>query len=508
LAALLTVSAALGLILYKPWEPRPFDLLDFSEFLPRLIPCETYPDRLRALLTYYVQDQGRFNLLPYGFIALKWSLFGWNTSLWYSARFLQMLLILAAVFALLRRLDTSALGAAFGASLYLSTTSAMTAWTRLTMGEPLALMFMLAATGLACSYQATTRWRATAIGIGLLIAGAVLSKEMVVALAPLPWYIGCSLKPDGKLIPLQPSPRNAWLTISIGICLVLTLAPIAWVAAHARQEGFALQYGQDTPSLLWMAARWFGFILPAWPGRPLATVFAANVLFFVTLVHGWRIALSDRDSRQSRKRLLLLSLALPTIGALAYVPWPLILPFYGFPFQVAESILLAVAVTAVVQRFPRAQPLIIVICCCFLLGFSLQAYRAARQQFAREEINYQLAVGLPDFPAAASGFTGARVVFPESWRGPGPALWRYSQAVTRRRVTTRMGNIHCDQLRQLESHGTRSLLISYSNECGTLKRPDRSYVGYFHYLELPTFLLRKDSLRVDVAFPDTNRWQP
>jgi hypothetical protein len=266
-----------------------------------------------------------------------------------------------------------------------------------------------------------------------------------------------------------------------------------------------LQYGQDTPSILWVAARWFGFMLPAWPGRSsLGTVFAANVLFFVTLVHGWRIALSDGDSGQSRKRLLLLSLALPTIGALAYAPWPLILPFYGFPFQVAESILLAVAVTAVVQRFPRAQPFIIAVCACFLFGFSLQAYRAARQQFAREDINYQLAVALPEFPAAGSGFTGAHVVFPESWRGPGPALWRYSQAVTRRPVATRMGNIHCDQMRQLERQGS-NLLISYSNECGTLRRPDRSYVRYFHYLELPTFSLGKDSLRVDVAFPHTNR---
>jgi hypothetical protein len=413
-----------------------------------------------------------------------------------------MILIILGVFALLRQLGASSVGAAFGASLYLSTTVAMTAWTRLTMGEPLGLIFLLLASLVGCRYQATKRWHAAGLCIGFLLVGAALSKEMLLAAAPLPWYLGCCHAGNGRFHSLHASPRNRWLTVAIGLCLLVTVIPVAWVGLTARHEAFSLQYGRAALSAGVLVGRWFGFIIPSWPGiRPFTAALPTNFLFLSIVALGCRIALSDKPARASTTALLLVSLALPTFGALSYAPWPLILPFYGLPFQLGSSILFAVSVTALCRRFQRLQPVIVACSCCVLAGTVLQAYYAARQQFARQQVNYDLAIALPSLPPADSGFSAAQVVYPESWRGPGPALRRYSQTVTGQQVATRIGNVHCNRMRQLESTAVPSLLISYSNNCGVLKSPDRSFVHYYHYIDWPIVRLRLDSVRADVEFP-------
>src|SRR4029453_903363 len=78
LAAFLVIGIGLTAIIYQPFAARPFDVWDFGEFLPLLRNNPTFLTQLKALLRYYGEDQGRLNVIPYFFIVMKWSLFGWH----------------------------------------------------------------------------------------------------------------------------------------------------------------------------------------------------------------------------------------------------------------------------------------------------------------------------------------------------------------------------------------------------------------------------------------------
>src|SRR5215211_5649626 len=82
LATILVIGIALTAIIYLPFAARPFDVWDFGEFLPLLRDNPTFLTQLKALSRYYVEDQGRLNVIPYFFIVAKWHFFGWNVPLW------------------------------------------------------------------------------------------------------------------------------------------------------------------------------------------------------------------------------------------------------------------------------------------------------------------------------------------------------------------------------------------------------------------------------------------
>ncbi len=45
---------ALGFLVYRPWQPVPFDITDFSEMLPLFSGSDTSLGRLDAVLSYYL----------------------------------------------------------------------------------------------------------------------------------------------------------------------------------------------------------------------------------------------------------------------------------------------------------------------------------------------------------------------------------------------------------------------------------------------------------------------
>src|SRR5262245_62682312 len=79
---LLALAAALAVVVYRPWYPRAFDVLDFSEFLPILKSAHDPLHRFTALVDYYARQHGRFNVLSYAALAAKWSWLGDHPLLW------------------------------------------------------------------------------------------------------------------------------------------------------------------------------------------------------------------------------------------------------------------------------------------------------------------------------------------------------------------------------------------------------------------------------------------
>ncbi|HEU5357701.1 MAG TPA: hypothetical protein VFU45_01180, partial [Gemmatimonadales bacterium] len=83
-------AAVLALLLYRPWEGRPFAILDFSEFLPLLKGQGGFVARLGALVHYYLFEHGRLNLASYVALSAKWTVLGAEPTRWQWARFVEM----------------------------------------------------------------------------------------------------------------------------------------------------------------------------------------------------------------------------------------------------------------------------------------------------------------------------------------------------------------------------------------------------------------------------------
>src|SRR5664279_998889 len=95
--------AVLALCVYAPYRARAFDIIDFSDILPLLVGGHGAADRFARLARYYGEQQGRFNVVSYAGMVLKWQLFGANTVAWQMVRAVEMLLAMAGTYLLCRR---------------------------------------------------------------------------------------------------------------------------------------------------------------------------------------------------------------------------------------------------------------------------------------------------------------------------------------------------------------------------------------------------------------------
>jgi len=475
----------LAYFLYQPTRPRPFDILDFSEFLPLLTAHRSMLDQFLALCRYYLQGQGRTNVLPYAAIALKWGVFGPDVVAWQLLRFFQMLGLVAALYHLCRRLGASPAGAGWGSALLVSAGSASDAWIRLTVGEPLGLMFYLGALELSLRYQEVASWRRRATGIVVLLTSMVLCKETLTALIPFLFLIAFFRQTDGSYKWPGWTPRNIGLLAVVMAAMVLLGVIMLAVRSSAAHEAFALQYGSTSPSGHVLLVTTLVFLLPSHPTlEPRSVVLPADLLFLTVVEWGWWLRFRRSDDRRGRWLLLVGLLSVPVAGAIAYEPWPMRELFYGLPFFIAPAVLLAIAVTSVEEHGAKAGLTAQMLCGGIVALTATQAYCLAGFRTARQEVNYALAAQLSHLDVHDSGFVALNSTFVESWRGPGPALMRYGRVTARRSTMPTLVNIPCEDLgRMLGSPPARTVraLVSYSNSCGPLPGAVRISRWYRYY---------------------------
>lgn len=497
------LGLALALVLYAPWHARPFDLWDFPEFLPLLLRHRNVLDQFTAVVEYY-WGEGRFNVLPYAFLALKWSAFGWHSALWQVTRFVQMMMITVGVYWIIRSFAPNRTAAALAAGLFICAATATTAWIRLTMAEPLALMFLLGAIALACRFQGTAHPTAVAVGIALLLTGVLLSKELIAAAFPFVVLVAWSRAPDGSINSPRPSPRNRALFAACVIALLPAGAVIAAVALGAASQSYTSVYGSSPLTVEAFLVRFFAFIIPAWPGRqPAALTAPANVCFLSLVAFGWYVALRQPDHRGSTLRLLGLLMLLPALGALMYLPWPTFGDFYGLPFLLTPAILLAVALDAIARRLPPARHLAYGVATFVILATAVQARHIARAITARDEVNLALLDQISQYSSADTVYVGSPVA-------PRPG-WRLGARIARSRtVYTPAGplrqppikDVDCPELREREeAHSVNLVLVSYAQVCGSIGHPTVTLIRRFSYFDPAALSMRPDSFRVDLLGP-------
>jgi hypothetical protein len=502
-ATILAIGIALTAFIYLPFAARPFDVLDFGEFLPLLRNNPTFLTQLKALLRYYVEDQGRLNVVPYFFIVTKWFLFGWHVPLWQTTRFLEMWLIVTGAYVVLRGLGVARFGALCGAALFVVAPPAVGAWVRLTLGEPLGTLLLLLATHLAIGYQEDERWRLRAGAIVLLLLAVAFTKEMLLVAVPFVLAVACSRGPDGRFEPFRASHRNRYLVGLAGTVLSVAAIAIVWVALHAKADALAGQYGNVGVTTEQFLAPLVSFLLPGYSlilsGLPRALIIADEV-FLAILAGGWWLAFRSAVDKSEMRRRLVIPLLLLLAGALVYVPWGGVQATYGLPFLLSPAFLLGYGLTSIESYYKRSVVLIRALTILILVSCAISAHHFARYALALQHVN----AGVADRIAASTGqdSTLVTVVRPQrlAWIGPGPTLGRYVLATTGHPVVSPVRDISCAELEAALHGSSKLLIVSYHFRCGSLSHPDVSLRRYFRYLDLSTFVLSVDSVRADLLF--------
>ncbi len=298
---------------------------DFGEFLPLLRNNPTFLTQLEALLRYYVEDQGRLNVIPYFFIVTKWLFFGWHVPLWQTARFLQMWLIVTGVYVVLRELGVARFGALCGAALFVVAPPGMAAWVRLTAGR---------ATRYSPASPGDTSGDRISAGRSLALAGyrhcLVASGNGIYqgdaagrgAFRARAWRAAAAQT--------DVSSRSEPVT-AIGTWSVFPARCSRWqqwpsCGSHSTRKQMPTQGNmvRSTVSSEAFLAPLILFLLPGYSiiGSALPrTLIIANEVFLAILAGGWWLAFRSAVDKSEMRRRLVIPLLLLLPGALAYVPW-------------------------------------------------------------------------------------------------------------------------------------------------------------------------------------------
>jgi len=462
---------------YQPWRWLPFQIVDFSEFLPFLIGGRSFPDRFSAVTQYYA-ERGRFNPIQHGFTVLYWSLFGANAAGWQLFRFGWMFALAAAVHLLLRRLGSGRAGALAGSALFLFAGSTIDHWLSPHLAEPLGLAFVLGASWIAAGYQESDGWRVRGAAIAGLLALAAVTKEMLFACVPFVLALGCCWRGGAAYRP-RVTVREGWLIGATALACAVAAIPIVLTYLSAPAEGYSQAYGQADLGAKHLAGVIATFFLPtgaAWMPLPKTLLYPANTLFLATLAGGAYAALSRRRSPStngSRVPVAVIAALLPVAGVLAYLPWPNTFDYYGYPFLVGVAWLLAQAVTAVEVGVPKLVRWASYAACVGVVAYTaVPAHRAARARAARRLTDAAAARALSGYTDRAVVLVGINFPLPahQRWQGLAETLRRYALVVDGAR-TPALVDVACADAAPVARRAPRdTIVLVYAGNCAEFPR--------------------------------------
>lgn len=492
--AALAALLAGALAIYQPWQGNPFDILDFSEFLPLISQRDGFWGRFLALVDYYAGQHGRLNILSYAALAAKWSLFGADPALWQLARFAQMSVITVGVYWLLRRLRIDPGGAVCGAMLFVAADSAMNAWVRLTMGEPLGVLCLLAAAILATRFQSSDRWLLHAWGIAGLLSAALLAKEMLAGCVPFVLALGLTFHQDGLRKPTW-TPRTRWLLVATAILVGGAVLAIGAVLLSVPADGFTSLYGEADPSPRRLLRNYRRMALPANTFLPgfRAVTFPPNLLFTVVSLGGLVAAMARPEVRRLAAVVAAVAATVPLTGAVLYLPWPQYHNFYGLPYLFGQALLLGFAVTTLVRGTARLRWAVYGACLLVALITGSIALQHSKRIRAGQTLNANLAEAVLEYSGVDSivVLVGGRAN--QEWQGTGATLRRYALAGRPGLELPPGVEATCRDIDAGFQPGT-VLIINAQSACPVAGDPDTTLVERFGYAYWRDVRIVRDSV--------------
>jgi hypothetical protein len=340
--------------------------------------------------------------------------------------------VLVLLYRLLRRLGASTLGAIAGSSIFLVAPAATRGWVQLTMAEPLGTLLLLALclTIIPPGPSRKNRWRWPAAA--LLVAGIILSKEMLAATLSLPLGLALITDQEGRLRgPALRRHAKQTLALFVGVGVVCGGA-LAVVMLAVPRDGYYLTYGQSLRPVTDTALIWLATFSPVDPvrGLPRPALTAALALLALLVVTGCCLMLRTTRPNSSCRWLIALAVAFPLIGALAYAPWPAYLAFYAIPYLIGASILIALAMTGLQRASHWSAPATAYAYWgALLLVGAAGSHWEANSTAALQRLNFRLVTRIAADSATNSVLFATRNVDSLAWRGPAGTMKRYATAM-------------------------------------------------------------------------------
>lgn len=490
----------LSLLIVRPWVPEAFPVWDYGEMLPLLRGGDGWFGPFSALVEFYRLD-GRANFLTYGQIALTWHLVGDSPLGWQAQRSVLMLGAGWAFALAAWRSGASAALAGLGALVLLLGVPAVEGWLFL-MGEPLALILLIAFWWLARDYRTSPAWRARAVAMAGLALGVLWTKEILGVCLPFLALVALGRDGDGHFARPARDNRTTWLVVALGIVLVLQLALQFWAFQGVGPRGYAASYGTGELSAGRLLSLTLAMGLPAWFASSGlgAALYPANLLTILVLAGA--AAAVARGRVRGDPAILLLGI-LPLVGALSYGLWPRYSAFYGIPFQ-AGAVGLFVAAATVMSHQRRVTGWVahaaLLLVACYL---AVVADRTVKEKHA-------LAGVAEDVAHAAGRWEGVDtvvVIGPERgirrWPVTAGELQRYAVAIgIEPPITASFIDESCARVAdRLRSGVTRVALVGEPSHCGPLPIRSGTHVRAYTFRDWLTGETRPDSVLVERLVP-------
>lgn len=328
---------SIAVLLFRPWEPLPFPVIDFGGWLA-LLASGSALDGFRSLVAEHARE-GRVNALSMLYVAVNWALFGSHSLGWQLLRASIMLAVIGAAYALFRTLGAKRGAALMGASLFVISDSARSVWMLPQAMEHVATVLVLLATLVATSYHTSARTRRSAAMIAAMLVLAILVREPMVAAVPFVVLVALCHRGDGHLAAPRIDRRSVLLvSVVAGAVAVLNVIPVVAVRVFEQATGYASRFGADNISVSNVKNVLAALMLPV-TREPL---FPANAMFLLAI----GVAAIGVDARARRYRaMILLAASLPLCAALIYMMWPSFPGNYALPYVPAIALAFALALT-------------------------------------------------------------------------------------------------------------------------------------------------------------------
>lgn len=487
----------LGLLIYRPWQPIPFDITDFSEILPLLRDTAGFSNRFLALIEYFF-GHGRTNFLTSALIWSHWELVGLWAVGW---RLLRVLLLGVLVWTFLRtalRFGLSPLAAGLGASLFVVSRPAAEGWLRLT-GEPLAAIFFLLGLGVAIRYHASPKAIRTSVIIGCLSALMILTKETMISCVPLVWLVAVAWQGEmGVRVP-KLDRRTLTITAILGAVVAALGFMMVLVSHQSGPEAYAGAYGTGSLGLVRLQ---YNLLATAWPlGEPFQIFSIFGAISSVAVLLGCGLAIRQSSGNSSLAGFLFLLLVCFT-GAVIYLPWQRYEGFYVIPFLLGPAGLLALAAQALMGQSRTRAALVTGAVAVLLIPPVLDADRERSVRSVTRVVNWELAQALTHYPEADSVFFAVQTPPDQDWQGRGPALARYAYVIFGTERISPSIDEPCAEVgnRLREPPRQREVIVSYHHWCGPLPGPDVTVARDFRSFRLLPPGVQRSQLSADLLF--------
>ncbi len=505
MAVVLACLAIIGaLLIYAPYAARPFDMRDFSEFVPLLKGDDSVFSQFERMLSYYA-TRGRANVIPYAAIVVKWKLFGWESEWWQLLRFLQMCLLVGTAFVVIRRFGAGVIGSSIGASLFIVGGSAAHGWVRLTMAEVVGTQLVLIGILFAMHVQRSMRWWLHVAGLAAVVAALVLAKEMFVAAIPFLLALALWWRSDDTLRFSRLSTRDVSTICAIGIAAIVTVVPMGIVALTAPAGAYTSTFGTaGVPwfrPVVWTTGALTPYLVISWQNP--AWALAQLLVFIWVMATGLKELLRDTTARRHNIILLSILAAHVAAGAVLYLPWPVYQPFYAMPFFVATVVAAGLAVLGATRRAraSRAYGGLAAAGWAFVLASATSQaldYRTATD--AEQRFNAQLVRYIAD---QHTNFDSLVVVNKKplrgarSWQGFGATIARYGNAMSLTMPSVVDEDCATAKARRATSRPS-TMLLRYGNTCTAMGAPDTVLVRRYVKFDWDRFRPANDSLYAEV----------